>query len=81
MSAKAPGRQSKEEEGQGRNCRDQRQQKCRGTERVHRPGGRGVLRCYARSGKQNGKPELPIDRIAQRGESRGFIEMNIHKRC
>ena len=53
--------------------------KCRGTEHVHRPGGRGVLRRYARSRKQNGKPELPIHRIPQCGESRGFIETNIHK--
>ena len=32
-----------------------------------------------RSGKQNGKPEFAIHRIPKRGESRGFIEMNIHK--
>src|SRR6478736_6639010 len=57
-----------------------RNQKCRGTEHVHRPGGGGVLRRYACSGKQNGKPELPIPRIPQGGESRGFIETNIHKR-
>jgi hypothetical protein len=49
-------------------------------EHVHRPGNRRVLRRYARPGKQNGKPELPIHRIAQCGESRGFIETNIHKR-
>ena len=29
---------------------------------------------------KNGKPELPIHRIPQGGESRGFIETNIYKR-
>ena len=39
------------------------------------------MRRDARSRKQNGKPELPIHRIPQRGESRGLIGIVVHRRC
>jgi hypothetical protein len=38
------------------------------------------MRRDARSRKQNGKPELPIQRIPQRGESRGLIGIVVHRR-
>jgi hypothetical protein len=39
------------------------------------------MRRDARSRKQDGKPELPIQRIAQRGESRALIWAVVHRRC
>src|ERR1700758_4196290 len=39
------------------------------------------MRRDARSRKQNGKPELPIHWISQRGESRGLIGVVVHRRC
>ena len=39
------------------------------------------MRRDARTRKQNGKPELPIQRIPQRGESRGLIGIVVHRRC
>ena len=38
------------------------------------------MRRDARTRKQNGKPELPIQRIPQRGESRGLIGIVVHRR-
>ncbi|MEY2605613.1 MAG: hypothetical protein QOH31_3429 [Verrucomicrobiota bacterium] len=37
------------------------------------------MRRDARTRKQNGKPELPIQRIPQRGESRGLIGFVVHR--
>ena len=37
------------------------------------------MRRDARSGKQNGKPKFPIQRIPQRGESRGLIGIVVHR--
>ena len=39
------------------------------------------MRGDARSRKQNGKPELPIQGIPQRGESRSLIWMVVHRDC
>ena len=39
------------------------------------------MRGDARSRKQNGKPELPIQRIPQGGEGRALIWIFVHGRC
>ncbi len=39
------------------------------------------MRRDARSRKQDGKPELPIQWISQRGESRGLVGVVVHRRC
>jgi hypothetical protein len=48
---------------------------------VHRPSRCRVMRRDARSRKQNCKPQLPIQRVPQRGESRGVIGVVVRRRC